>query len=105
MRVVKEFLISEHKAEFVLTLPHNYQVLCVQIKRERQTDGRSFSYSPFLYVLVPADKDEASYPEEVTFRQVEADEEITNAFSYVGSYQERGYFKVKHLFRLVERRG
>ena len=43
MRVVKEFLISEHQAEFVLTLPHNYQVLSVQIKRVPEDDGRSFS--------------------------------------------------------------
>jgi hypothetical protein len=96
MKVVKEYPISEHVSEFVLTLPANYQILTVFLKSNTPSPGAQ----PVLYVLAPEDQPET---EEVTFRHVESSEKLFNAYAYVGSYQEVGYFRVKHLFRLVAR--
>ncbi len=45
---VSEYLISEHKSEFSLTLPRDYRVLSVQIR-----EGKGTGYQPHLYVLAP----------------------------------------------------
>jgi hypothetical protein len=98
MWTVTEFLISEHEAEFVLLLPKNYQTLSVLIEAERYGNGRQTKYTPHLYVLAPAGEKEN---EEVTFLHVESGETFEGACAYVGSYQEMGYYKVKHLFRRI----
>lgn len=98
MWAVTEFPISEHKAEFALWLPKNYQTLSVMIKAERYEDGRQTKYTPCLYVLAPAGETES---EEVAFLHVESGETFEGACAYVGSYQEMGYHTVKHLFRRI----
>jgi hypothetical protein len=98
MWAVTELLISEHEAEFALRLPKNYQTLSVLIKAERYGDGRQTKYSPYLYVLAPAGEKDT---EEVAFLHVESGETFEGACAYVGSYQEMGYYKVKHLFRRI----
>lgn len=98
MWAVTEFPISEHEAEFTLRLPENYQTLSVLIKAEKYGDGRQTKYTPHLYVLAPAGEKET---EEVTFLHVEGGDAFEGACAYVGSYQEMGYYKIKHLFRRI----
>jgi hypothetical protein len=98
MWAISEYLISEHQSEFALTLPKNYQTLCVLLREERYGDGTQSKYTPYLYVLAP---DNERGTEEVTFLHVESDGTFEGACAYVGSYQEKGYYKVKHLFRRI----
>ena len=91
---VREYLISEHKSEFSLTLPKDYRVLSVQIR-----EGKGSGHQPHLHVLAPAD---APQSEKVEFVQIEGDQEFEGGeCDYVGSYQEKGYYRVKHLFRRI----
>jgi hypothetical protein len=95
MWTISEYTISEHVRQFVLTVPSDFIILGVMMKAGgRDQPGAQ----PCLYVKHPADQKDT---EQVSFMQLEAGETSKASVQYVGSYQEVGYFKVKHLFQLL----
>lgn len=98
--IITEYSISEHVPEFTLTLPKNYQILSVLIKG-KPTSNNPMAGGPYLYVKSPEGE---TGSEQVHFVQVESGQSVEVAYLYVGSYQERGYHKVKHLFVEVKLR-
>lgn len=92
---ISEFTINEHIRQFILTLPSDFVILGVLMKSlGREQPGAQ----PHLYVKHPADQ---KATEDVSFIHLEAGETSNEPVQYVGSYQEVGYFKVKHLFQLM----
>jgi hypothetical protein len=98
--IVSEHSISEHVPEFTLKLPRDFQLLSVLIKGN-PTPNNPTAGRPYLYVKSPEGEREI---EEVHFRQVESGQSVEGPYQHVGSYQERGYHKVKHLFVEVKLR-
>jgi hypothetical protein len=95
--IVSEHSISEHVPEFTLKLPKNYQILSVLIKGN-PTPNNPMAGGPYLYVKSP---EGGMGTELVQFVQVESGQSVEGPYHHVGSYQERGYHKVKHLFMEV----
>lgn len=98
--IVSEHSISEHVSEFNLDLPKNYEVLTVLIKGN-PTPDHPMAGGPCLYVRYPEGTSERVV---VHFIQLENGQAFEGAYQYVGSYQDRGYHKVNHLFREVKLR-
>jgi hypothetical protein len=94
---VKEYEISEHSRNFILKLPKNYQILSVLIKGSASVNN-PMAGAPCLYIRYPEGEKET---EEVVFTQVEDGTSVDGSLQFVGSYQERGYHKIKHLFAEV----
>lgn len=100
MWTISEYEISEHKKEFTLRLPKYWEIISIMIK-EKPMEGRPRTEragQPCLYVRYSVGEKET---EEVTFRNVQAGEQLSGPYIHIGSYQEVGYFKVIHLFREV----
>ena len=92
---ISEFTINEHTQQFDLNLPSDFVVLGVLMKAlGRDQPGAQ----PHLYVKHPAGQ---KATEKVSFIHLEAGMTSDMPVQYVGSYQEVGYFKIKHLFQLV----
>jgi hypothetical protein len=101
MWTITEHEISEHKTEFTLSLPKDYQILSVLVKEKPLAGQPRYDRSgqPCLYVRSSIGEKEY---EEVAFRNVQSGEKIDGPYLFIGSYQEVGYWKVMHLFRRVE---